>query len=104
MRRAAAVDPNRIRPAIIFTDSELLVNTMYLYINTWERNGWINANGDPVKNRDLIEGILNVAGGRTLMFRYVRAHTGRQEWEYAWNDKADSMAREAARNWDNTYD
>lgn len=37
------------------------------------------------------------------MFRYVRAHTGRTEWEYSWNDKADSMAREAARDWDNGY-
>jgi len=103
MRRAAAADPNGIRPVIIFTDSELLVNTMYLYIGKWLRNGWINANGNPVKNRDLIEEILNVAGGRTWIFRHVRAHTGLQEWEYAWNSKADNMAREAARSWDKRF-
>ncbi|OWZ11627.1 hypothetical protein PHMEG_00015322 [Phytophthora megakarya] len=103
MRRAARVDPNRTRPAIIFTDSELLIKTMYEYIHKWRRNGWINQKGDPVANRDLIEGILKVAGGRVLMFRHVRAHTGRQEWEYDWNNKADRKAREAARNWDERY-
>ncbi|KAE8989741.1 hypothetical protein PR001_g21688 [Phytophthora rubi] len=103
MKRAAVVDPGRSRPVIIFTDSELLVNTMENFINKWLRNGWTTANGGPVKNRDLLEDILHVATGRVMMFRHVRAHTGRQEWEYSWNDKADCMAREAARNWDDGY-
>lgn len=100
MRRAARMDPSKTRPVIVFTDSELLINTMYRYINKWRSNGWTNASGGPVKNRDILEEILRVAGGRVMMFRHVRAHTGRQEWEYDWNSKADYMAREAACNWD----
>ncbi|POM72006.1 Ribonuclease H domain containing hypothetical protein [Phytophthora palmivora] len=100
MKRAAKMDPSRTQPVIIFTDSELLIDTMYCYIHKWRRNGWINSSGGSVKNRNLIENILRVAGNRVMMFRHVRAHTGRQEWEYDWNNTADYMAREAARNWD----
>jgi ribonuclease HI len=63
MRRAASVDPSRTWPVIIFTDSELLINTMYVYLRKWKRNEWVNASGGPVKNRDLIEEILRVKGG-----------------------------------------
>ncbi|KAG1695378.1 hypothetical protein DVH05_020416 [Phytophthora capsici] len=103
MKRAALEDPYRNRPVIIFTDSELLIKTMYTYIHKWQRNGWITQAGGPVQNRDLIEAILDTARGRTMMYRHVKAHTGRQEWEYEWNDKADRSARAAAREWDERY-
>ncbi|KAG6612078.1 Ribonuclease H [Phytophthora cinnamomi] len=38
MKRAARVDPDRSRPVIIFTDSELLVNTMEKFLNKWLRD------------------------------------------------------------------
>ncbi|KAL3658636.1 hypothetical protein V7S43_016272 [Phytophthora oleae] len=103
MKRAALQDPSKTRPVIIFTDSELLINTMYSYIHKWRRNGWTTLAGGPVKNCDLIEAIFHVGAGRVMMFRHVRAHTGRQEWEYEWNDKADRSARAAAHEWDERY-
>lgn len=39
VKRAAMVYPGRSRPVIIFTDSELLINTMENFIHKWRRNG-----------------------------------------------------------------
>ncbi len=36
------------------TDSELLIKSSE-WIHGWKRNGWRTANGEPVKNRDLLE-------------------------------------------------
>jgi ribonuclease HI len=38
----------------IVTDSEYMYNTVTKdWLSNWERKGWITANGDPVKNKDL---------------------------------------------------
>ncbi|KAG7395668.1 RNA-DNA hybrid ribonuclease [Phytophthora boehmeriae] len=99
VKRAVMEDPSSRRIVVIFTDSELLTNTMNTYIHKWQRNGWHTMNGGPVKNRDVLEELLRLSNGR-VMYRHVQAHTGCQDWESHWNNKADNMARAAARNAD----
>ncbi|CAI2331743.1 unnamed protein product [Caenorhabditis sp. 36 PRJEB53466] len=41
----------------VITDCKLIFNTMYLWLDGWKEAGWINRNGVPVANRDLIEEI-----------------------------------------------
>jgi len=40
----------RIKEVVIKTDSAYLVNSMVNYIVKWQRNGYINAKGNPVAN------------------------------------------------------
>ena len=40
---------------VIHSDSQFVVNCMDLYIPRWFRNGWVNARGYEVANRDLLE-------------------------------------------------
>ncbi|RLN90259.1 hypothetical protein BBJ28_00016865, partial [Nothophytophthora sp. Chile5] len=101
LKQADRMDPNKQKMLVVFTDSELLHNTMRMWASTWSRNGWIKSDGSPVKNRDLVEQLVNLGRGRDVMYRHVKAHTGRSEWEYQWNDRADRQARGAARDADN---
>lgn len=39
---------------IIRTDSNLLIQSMNNWIKSWRLNGWKTANGQDVKNKDLI--------------------------------------------------
>ncbi|RLN74102.1 hypothetical protein BBJ28_00018391 [Nothophytophthora sp. Chile5] len=101
LKQADRMDPNKQKALVVFTDSELLHNTMKMWASTWSRNGWVKSNGSPVKNRDLVQQLVNLGRNRGVMYRHVKAHTGRSEWEYEWNDRADGQARGAARDADN---
>lgn len=46
---------NATRNVTIHSDSDYAVKCMTQWIHRWQANGWKNANGLPVKNRDLIE-------------------------------------------------
>ncbi|KAL2835982.1 ribonuclease H-like protein [Aspergillus pseudoustus] len=45
----------------IYTDSRYAVDCMNQWIHKWRNNGWIGSSGNPVKNRDLIEGAADAA-------------------------------------------
>lgn len=49
-----------------------------------------------VKNHDLLKSLLEAQGGRKIIWKHVRAHTGKTDWESTWNQIADDTAREAA--------
>jgi len=62
------------------TDSEYLFNAMtkQWYAN-WARKGWITALGEPVKNRDLWEAVIQSYGrcesiGMDMVFYYTKGH------------------------------
>ena len=62
---------------MIVSDSSYVVNCFadgwYL---RWRTNGWVNAAGKPVKNRDLWEQLLDLYEGypSTITFRHIRGH------------------------------
>ncbi|SPC61596.1 related to Ribonuclease H [Ustilago sp. UG-2017b] len=85
--------PEDGRKLIICSDSQYAMNTVMTWINKWRWNGWVNANGFPVANRDLIEELdYNLsARGQGVQLKYVPAHEG-----VLGNEKADRMARYGA--------
>lgn len=83
------------RRLIVYTDSKLLYDTVTKWMSGWKKNGWVKKDGEPVMNRDLLEGLDTKLSRRRVETHHVRAHTGREDWRYKWNAVADRMARDA---------
>jgi ribonuclease HI len=92
---ADQIDPQRKQKLIVYTDSQLLRDSMTKWLPSWKRNGWKKSTGDPVLNRDLLERIDAMQQLRRIEIHHVRAHTGRQDWMSKWNDTVDKLAKEA---------
>lgn len=92
---ADQIDPLRKQKLIVYTDSQLLRDSITKWIASWKKNGWKKSTGDPVLNRDLLEKIDAMQQQRRLDIHHVRAHTGRQDWMSKWNDTADRLAKDA---------
>ncbi len=82
-------------PLLVVSDSEYVVkcHTDRWYEN-WEKKGWKNAKGQPVKNQDRWKPLVELfhLRGDELQFRWVRGHSGD-----TMNDLVDRLAVEAAR-------
>jgi ribonuclease HI len=75
---------------ILHTDSEYLRNGITRWHTGWVRKNWRTAGGDPVKNMDLWQRILDAARTHTIDWKWVRGHSGD-----AMNERADQLATEA---------
>lgn len=75
----------------IYTDSAYMFNTFTSgWIKTWMKNNWVNSKGDPVANKDLMEGIMKLIYERngTVTFFKVKAHA-----DNMLNNKCDELAK-----------
>ncbi|OQR91050.1 ribonuclease [Achlya hypogyna] len=102
MKRANLQDPEKVQPLFIFSDSMLLIKSMTEWLAGWKRNHWRKANGEPVKNADLLKRLEDTQGTRRILWRHVKAHTNKKDWESVWNDKADQLAQATARGKSNS--
>lgn len=93
---ADTIEPTQQEPLYVYTDSELLINSITKWLPGWKSHNWRKSNNKPVLNRDLLEKID--ANPRPLVFKHVRAHTGRRDWESLHNEEADRLARNAITN------
>lgn len=84
---AALEEPTRVR---VVTDSQYVVYGMTRWIRGWQRKGWRNASGAPVKNRDLWEELDALAKKHEVRWEWIRGHVGHPE-----NERADFLARQA---------
>lgn len=101
MEFTAALEGLRALPAggdvVIVTDSQLLMNSMTIWIEGWRRKGWKTAGNKPVKNRDLVEALDEEIQRHNVRWHWVRGHeTGAQHAHKAHNDRADQLAVAAA--------
>lgn len=73
--------------AVIFTDSQLCVNTFTLWAKGWEKRGWKRKEG-PIKNLEMVQHIYRLLQERPeLELRWIAAHSGNR-----WNEYADALA------------
>ena len=77
---------------VLHTDSEYLKNGITRWINGWVRKNWRGAAGDPVKNMDLWQRILEANKRHTVDWRWVRGHSG-----HDMNERADELATAARK-------
>ncbi|MDO5033768.1 MAG: alpha/beta fold hydrolase [Actinomycetaceae bacterium] len=80
----------------IYADSQYVINALTKWRFGWKKKGWKKADGKPVANRDIMVALdreLDVArrSGRTVEFEWVRGHVGHEM-----NERADTLARDAA--------
>ncbi len=74
----------------LHTDSEYLKNGITRWMTGWVRKNWRSASGDPVKNMDLWQRILDAAKAHEIEWKWVRSHVG-----IALNERADELATAA---------
>lgn len=88
----------------IYTDSELLINSVTKWIKGWKKNNWITAKKTPVLNKDLLIIIDKYINKRNVVFKHVRAHTNNLDWESYWNNIVDEAAKKTLHNEEDIYD
>jgi ribonuclease HI len=73
--------------ADVYSDSQLVVNTLTKWAAGWEKAGWKRREG-PVKNLDLVQRAYALAKERPLArIQWIRAHDGSR-----WNEYADALS------------
>lgn len=73
--------------ATLYTDSNLAVQTVNEWAQTWERNGWKRKTG-PIKNLELVQDLYRQVKSRPeLSLEWVQAHAGNR-----WNEYADALS------------
>lgn len=80
------------RPCIVrlHTDSEYLRNGITRWHTGWVRKNWRSSTGDPVKNMDLWQRILEAVKPHQIEWLWVRGHSGDPM-----NERADELATAA---------
>jgi ribonuclease HI len=85
-----ALGPARRRVAV-HSDSAYVVNCFRdRWYERWRRNGWRNAQGRPVDNRDLWEPLVALAEHHEVAWHKVAGHAG-----IPLNERVDRLARAA---------
>jgi ribonuclease HI len=80
-------------PAVVYSDSNLVVRTVTEWAVGWEARGWRRKTG-PVENLDLVRPLHERLQERPeLDVRWIKAHAGNR-----WNEYADSLATAYARD------
>ena len=71
----------------VYTDSQLVVNTLTQWAAGWKRNGWKRRDGE-VKNLDLVRLAYELFLERpNVRIRWIKAHDGS-----LWNEYADALS------------
>jgi len=72
---------------VLYSDSQLCVNTFNEWAPTWEARGWKRKGGE-IKNLDLVQHLYALLKARPeLQLQWIKAHAGNR-----WNEYADSLA------------
>ena len=96
LKIADKIDPTMSNILYVHTDSELMINSLTKWLPGWKAKNWKKADGSIVKNLDLLKIFDELLKKRVVVFKHVKAHTGKQDWSSLHNDLADRLAKKAA--------
>jgi ribonuclease HI len=71
----------------LFTDSRYVERGIVYWIRGWIARGWKSREGEPVKNQDLWEKLLEVSNRHFVVWQWVKGHDGDK-----WNERCDVLA------------
>lgn len=75
----------------VVSDSKYVVQGMTEWVHGWSRRGWKTASGDPVKNRELWEALVEAAKPHQVRWEWVKGHAG-----HHYNERCDVLAKAEA--------
>lgn len=76
----------------IVTDSEYAIKCIYSYGDKCSKKEWV----DDIPNKELVKLIYEIFNtNKNVQFTHIRAHTGKQDIHYLYNDYADKLANAA---------
>lgn len=84
-------ESRRAEDLLVLCDSQYVINSVTKWSPGWKRRGWRKADGQPVQNLELLQGIDAAMTGRRVRFEWVKGHAGHEL-----NEAADLRARAAA--------
>lgn len=89
------LDIDRFRHVVIWTDSMYLVNGYDSALFTWQSNGWMTREGNPVAHAKLWKELLKLAfrTGKRVEFKWVKGHK-----KSSHNKAVDKLAKGSARD------
>lgn len=61
--------------AIVYSDSQYLVNGVNKWVQTWQKNNWVTSDKKRVKNADLWEILIAQSKKRRVQFKWIRGHS-----------------------------
>lgn len=76
----------------IYSDSQYAVFSITRWSKMWAANNWLTKTGDPVKNKELLQEILQEMKRHKVSFQWVKGHAGN-----LYNERADLIAQTATR-------
>ncbi len=82
----------RASQVTVHTDSQYVISGITRWVKGWEKNGWVNAEKEPVRNKDLWQKLAEAAKRHTITWKHVQAHNG-----ITLNERADMIANGLAR-------
>lgn len=72
------IDVFKNKNIVICTDSMYSINCIEKWAKNWQKNNWLNAKGEPVKNQDIIKKIISLKEKLTdtvqIKFKHVFSH------------------------------
>lgn len=75
---------------ILTTDSQYVRQGITEWIHGWKRKNWRNAQGQPVKNKELWQRLEAACTPHTVQWHWVKGHSGHRE-----NERVDQLANQA---------
>ena len=89
LRALKAMDKAALKAAVC-TDSQYVQKVITEWIFKWKRNAWRTSDKKPVKNQDLWIELDALASELTLVWEWIRGHSGIE-----YNERCDRMVQEA---------
>ena len=81
----------------VISDSQLIVNTINLWLDRWASNGWKTSKGAPVMNQDLLTTLYQLKQVHMVDAVWVRAHTKNKDIDSLGNAVVDEFAQMQTR-------
>lgn len=88
-----------------YSDSQLLINSLTKWLPGWKRRGWKKADGQPVKNQELLEVLDQYISNQLPLTKFIKVKAHRQRpssgqhaiWSWEGNHIADQLANDGRK-------
>jgi ribonuclease HI len=96
MEYQAAIESLKSLPqgsrAHLYSDCRILIENLKK-LNSWAENSWLNRNGFPIPNSDLLMQLQSLIGEKSVTWKWVKAHAG-----LVFNERCDQLCIQAREN------